>query len=200
MRIEKLLAIFVIFLAVSAFGPAFQRQVYDWVIVKKLTVQEGGASFSSNLDMDANLIQNIGNSGTDFASNGGLTLANSLTVSTGGATVTDGGLTLSDDDLVVADDLRVSAQTAITVTDGGVLTATGTYQPIQAAGEVTPTLETSTASAGDVLTIINTSNQTINLADSGTAKLSAAFAMGQYDSLALWFDGTNWIEISRSNN
>ena len=24
--------------------------------------------------------------------------------------------------------------------------------------------------------------------------------LGQYDALILWFDGTNWIEISRSDN
>ncbi len=43
------------------------------------------------LDMGAFIISNIGNAGTDFLSNGGLTLANALTVTTGGATI--GGLT-----------------------------------------------------------------------------------------------------------
>ena len=126
------------------------------------------------------------------ADGGAMTLANGLTV-------TAGGVTLSDSDLVVADDLRITAQTAITVTDGAAFTPTGTYQGIQAAGEVTPTI-TAGAPAGDLAVLINTSAQTINLADSGTLKLTAAYAMGQYDALVLWSEGTNWIEISRANN
>lgn len=55
------------------------------------------------LDMGANIISNIGNAGTDFLSNGGLTLANALTVTTGGLTVTAGGLTIT------AGSLRVDA-------------------------------------------------------------------------------------------
>jgi hypothetical protein len=134
------------------------------------------------------------------ATAGGLTAtAGGLTVTAGGATIADGGLTLSDDDLVVADDLRVTAQTAITVTNGAAFTPTGTYQPIQAAEEVTPTL-TAGATAGDLLVLINTSDTTINLADGGTLMLTAAGALGQYDSLTLWSDGTNWIEIGRANN
>ena len=113
-------------------------------------------------------------------------------------TIQAGGLTISDGDAVVADDLRITAQTAITVTNGNAFTPTGTYQPIQAAAEVTPTITVGTA--GDVVVLINTSANTINIADSGTAKLSAAAALGQYDSLTLWCDGTNWIEVSRSDN
>lgn len=129
----------------------------------------------------------------------GLTVtAGGLTVTAGGATITAGGLTLSDGDAVVADDLRVTAQTAITVTNGAAFTATGTYQGIQAAGEVTPTITAGTA--GDLLILTNVSAQTINLADTGTQKLTAAFAMGQYDTLTLLSDGTNWLELSRADN
>ena len=109
-----------------------------------------------------------------------------------------GGVTLLDGDLVVADDLRIATQTAITVTDGNPFTPTGTYQAIAAASEVTPTI--TVGSTGDVLVLINTSAQTVNIADTSTAKLSAAAALGQYDALILWCDGTNWIEISRSDN
>lgn len=108
------------------------------------------------------------------------------------------GLTTSDGDVVVADDVRVTAQTAITVTDGTPFAATGTYQAIQAAGEVTPTITVGTA--GDVLVLINTSAQTINIADTGIQMLTADFAMGQYDTLTLLCDGTNWLELSRADN
>lgn len=136
---------------------------------------------------------------TSLAVTSGLTVdSGGLTVTAGGATVTAGGLTLSDGDLAVADDLVLTAQTEISVTNGAAFAPTGSYQPIAAAGEVTPTI--TVPAAGTVFTIVNTEAQTINLADSGTAKLSAAFAMGQYDSLTLISDGTNVIEIARSNN
>lgn len=126
-----------------------------------------------------------------------LSVGDTLTVI--GASTFAAAITQSDGDLTVADDLVLAAQTAITVTDGAAFAPTGTYQAIQAAAEVTPTI-TAGATAGTVVTLINTSAQTINLADSGTLMLSAAGALGQYDALILWSDGTNWIEISRSNN
>jgi hypothetical protein len=144
-----------------------------------VSVDDGGV-----LDMKTHVITNIGAAGTDFSASGGLTLA--------------AGLTLSAGDVVIADDVRTMAQTAITVTNGAAMTATGTYQPIQAAGEVTPTVTVGTT--GDLLVLINLSDQTINIADSGTMMLASAVALGQYDSLTLWCDGTNWIQIATSDN
>jgi hypothetical protein len=94
----------------------------------------------------------------------------------------------------------LDASTAISVTNGGIITPTATYQPLQSAGTVTATIETTGYVTGTRLVLINTSNTTINVQDTGTQMLSAAWAAGQYDVLVLWFDGTNWIEISRSNN
>lgn len=122
------------------------------------------------------------------------------TVSNAGLLTLAGGLTSSDGDNVVADDLRITAQTSITVTNGNPFTPTGTYQPITAAAEVTPTIATGGATAGDLLIVVNTSAQTINLADSGNQALSAAAALGQSDTLVLLFDGTNWVELDRSDN
>jgi len=109
------------------------------------------------------------------------------------------------DTLYVGDWTHIFAQTAISVTDGAVITPTGTYQPLTSAGSVTATLTTSSdyVTAGDLLVLINandTVTSTVNIVDSGTAKLTAAAALGQYDSLTLWFDGTNWIELSRADN
>jgi len=107
--------------------------------------------------------------------------------------------------LYVGDWVHIFTQTPIAVTDGAVITPTGTYQPLTSAGSVTATLTTSSdfVTAGDVLVLINansTVTSTVNIVDSGTAMLTAAAALGQYDSLTLWFDGTNWIELSRANN
>jgi hypothetical protein len=109
-----------------------------------------------------------------------------------GATVSFGG------DATMSGDLVLSAQTAISVTNGGVITATGAYQPLESAAEVTATI--AAGSEGATLVLVNTANTTINIADTGAAKLSAAAALGQYDSLTLISDGANWIEVSRSNN
>lgn len=54
-----------------------------------------GGTMSGNINMNNNLITNIGNSGTNFLSNGGLTLANTLTVSNGGITVSSGGIDIT---------------------------------------------------------------------------------------------------------
>jgi hypothetical protein len=36
--------------------------------------------------------------------------------------------------------------------------------------------------------------------DTGNQVLAGDLTLGQYDVLILWFDGTRWVEISRSNN
>ena len=71
---------------------------------------------------------------------------------------------------------------------------------IAAAGEVTPTISASGFTAGDVLVLRNSTAQTINLADGGNFKLSAAYAMTVDDTLTLVWDGTDWVEVSRSAN
>lgn len=101
-------------------------------------------------------------------------------------------------DATLGADVIVSAQTAISVTNGSAITATGTYQPLESAAEVTATV--AILPAGTFLYLTNTANTTINIQDTGIQKLSAAMALTQYDSLVLWSDGTNWIEVSRSTN
>jgi hypothetical protein len=100
----------------------------------------------------------------------------------------------------VAHWLTLTANTTIAVTDGATITPAGSYQPLSSAGTVTATIATTGMAAGDQLTLVNTANTTINVLDAGTAKLSAAAALGQFDSLRLVFDGTNWVEVGRSNN
>lgn len=125
----------------------------------------------------------------DVAVGGDLTVTGSSTFA---------AVTMSDGDFDVADTLNITPQTAITVTNGAAFTATGTIQYIQAASEVTPTITAGTA--GDLLVLINTSAQTVNIADTGNQVLTAAAALGQYDSITLFADGTRWIEISRADN
>lgn len=114
-----------------------------------------------------------------------------------------GDLTLSDD-LAVTDDLGVggfvdlTAATSITVTNGAAFTPTGTYQPITSAGTVTPTI--TVLDSGKLVRLINTSATSIVIVDTSTTKLSGDITLGQYDSLLLMSDGTNWIQMATSNN
>lgn len=128
----------------------------------------------------------------------GWVIAEKLTVQQGGAIIESGGLTVRDGNVTIPDNLIISAQTAISVTDGLTVTTTGGYQPLESGGTVTMTL--TVPSAGALIHLTNTSNTTINLADSGNVKLSAAWAAGQYDTISLLSDGTYLLEVARSNN
>jgi hypothetical protein len=93
-----------------------------------------------------------------------------------------------------------SAASTFTALDGLPITATGSYQPLTAAGAVTPTIETTGMTAGSVLWLVNTAAQDILIQDTGNQVLAGDATLNQYDSLLLLFDGTRWIELSRSNN
>jgi hypothetical protein len=91
--------------------------------------------------------------------------------------------------------LRLPAQTAITVTNGAAFTPTGTYQPIQAAGDVTPTIGSGTA--GDLVILHNLSDVTITFeTDSSLGLPAATAALAQDDTLTLLYDGSKWVTLS----
>lgn len=56
--------------------------------------------------------------------------------------------------------------------------------------------------AGHQLTLIfySAGSTTADLADSGNCKLSAAWQPLQYDTLRLYWTGTEWVEVARSDN
>lgn len=117
-----------------------------------------------------------------------------------------------DDDATITGDLAVgdhatignflylTAGTAISLTNGAVLTATNTYQPIDAAPSSTITFTLAAGSAGQMLRLINQGTGTTVLVDTGNQVLASTYSLGQYDSLLLMSDGTRWIEMGRSNN
>lgn len=158
-------------MALPAAGQASRTRL-GWLIVDKLTVGSDGATVAGTL-----------------AVTGASTMSSTLAVT---------GDVVTEADVSVGDKLNMVAQTGIVVTNGAAFAPTGTYQPISAAGEVTPTV--TVGEEGDIVVLINTSAQTINIADTGTTKLTAAAALGQYDTLTLISDGTNWIELSRTDN
>ena len=138
-----------------------------------------------------------------FPDGGGLDIiSGGLTVTAGGVTISAGGLALSDGDLDVADDLTIAKQTWITVTDNLEIAPTGSYQPIACLGAAdgVGTGSITAGAAGDVLILTNINTNTVTISDTGTLKLSGDTALGQYDSLLLLSDGTNWIEIGEGAN
>jgi hypothetical protein len=129
-------------------------------------------------------------------------IARKLTVTTTSAltgNVTTGADLTVGDDATVTGDLVLAPATAVTVTNGMTLSPAAAYQPLTAAGAVGFGAIT-IGSAGSVLTLVNTANQTITITDTGTLKLSGNLALGQYDSVTLVSDGTNWIQLATSNN
>ncbi len=95
--------------------------------------------------------------------------------------------------------LRPSLQSTIVVTNGGTITPTGTYQPISAVAAVGLD-DIVIMSDGDVLVLTNVDSNTVTITDTGVIMLSGNIALGEYDTLTLLCDGTNWIQIATSNN
>ncbi len=139
----------------------------------------------------------------------GSAVINAATIDTGTVTDLTSSLITVDSlmatsaamDTVVMVETTIQPGTTITATDAATITLSAAFQPLVAAGTVTPVLA-APSTAGQRVTLINTSAQTINLADSGTARLSAAWAAGQYDTLTLMAppDLAAWVEVARSNN
>jgi hypothetical protein len=99
----------------------------------------------------------------------------------------------------VTDFIRTGYKTALSVTDGSTITPTGTIQRITAAA-TTGTSAIANPNEGRILVLVNIGSNTITLTDTGTLKLSGNAALGQFDNITLIGDGTNWIEISETNN
>ena len=95
--------------------------------------------------------------------------------------------------------LRPSLQSTLVVTDGGTITPTGTYQPISAVAAVGLD-DIAIMSDGDVLVLTNVGSNAVTITDTGVIMLSGDIALGQYDTLTLLCDGTNWKQLATSDN
>ena len=88
--------------------------------------------------------------------------------------------------------------TAVTVTDGAVITPTGTVLELTSAGAVGAEL---TAGAdGRLLIIVNVGAQNIVISDTATIESTGDITLGQYDTLTLIGSGVKWYQIAASNN
>lgn len=86
-----------------------------------------------------------------------------------------------------------------TLYEGTPITPTASYQPVTASYDM-GTSAIVIKPAGTILRIVNLGTPTVKITDTGTIMLSANWTGGQYDSLTLMSDGTNWLELARSDN
>ncbi len=137
---------------------------------------------ANDLDFNLSVATNIGNAGTDFETNGGLTLANVLTVSTGGSSITGPTtLTVGAGELVVVDGVA----TAQTQTSGLLDIDAGSVTADTAALDVQMIANDGTAGATDIygarLTITNNDADADMFGLQILASATANAAAGSYE-------------------
>ena len=110
----------------------------------------------------------------------------------------------ASDDVTVGDDLTITGDLALTaaartvITNGATLVPVTANVPISSAGTVG--LYGITCGAGKLYRVVNVGAQSILITDTSTMKLTANYTLGALDNITLMGDGTNCIEIARSNN
>jgi len=112
--------------------------------------------------------------------------------------IANGTLTLQPTALTVGF-LNLSPGENITVTQDSTITSLAAYQPLTA-DEAVSTGSVTTGATGQVVIFTNVSTNTITISDTGTLKLTGNIALGQFDSLMLVSDGTNWLQVATANN
>jgi hypothetical protein len=156
---------------------------FTWVVTKLLTVTDT-ATFTSGVNVA-----------------GAMVAAGGVNVTSGGLNVTGGtsSTTLSvSSDTALGADLAITWQEVISVTDGGIITPTGTLQRLESAGNVTATL--ASGQAGQLLTLMNSANTTILIQDTSGQIFSGDVSLGQWDIAEFVWYGTSWIQTGESNN
>jgi hypothetical protein len=111
---------------------------------------------------------------------------------------------LRADSLLRADEfVRVTPRTVITVTGvvtDAAVTPTGTYQRLDSNKIITVT-SIATSTAGTLLILTNVAvTATINITDGTPHRLGGDRGLGPNDTLMLLSDGTEWNELSFTNN
>lgn len=152
------------------------RQPFEWIFAKRLTV-ETTAAIGGSTTVGGALAVTGNASAAAMSVTGDLAMGGKTT--TGTFLVEGGGGNLA-------------------VLDGGPLTAVRSFQQVSAAAASGMTV--TVLPKGTLVKIINMGSNSVTITDTGTTMLSANAALGQYDSLTLISDGTNMIELARSNN
>ena len=131
-------------------------------------------------------------------------VTNFTNVKTSG-TLTVGTDATINDDATVADDLTtadlyLSKQTAQVIGAGGTITPTGMYHPITATVATGTSSIAGVSTAGRVVIIVNIGSNAVTLTDTNILKLSGNAVLGQFDNITLISDGTNWVQLAKTDN
>ncbi len=125
----------------------------------------------------------------------------------------NGAMTVPDltveDDLLVSDDATIAGVLDFTgapntAISSGSATPTATFQSLSGEGGVADDCDTLVAAATGQFVIIKPldSTNTVTMKDgTGNMRLAGDFALDHvFDTITLVYDGTGWLEVSRSNN
>ena len=105
----------------------------------------------------------------------------------------------------MADWVNLSARTGLVLLNGGIITPTGTYQPISSASSVNITGTVAIANgteAGDLLILRNTNaSDTILIDGTGSnVECKSDKTLGAGDTLTLIWGGSDWYCVALSDN
>lgn len=92
---------------------------------------------------------------------------------------------------------------SITVTSGMTLEPYRPFVVLTAAGAVSTSATTAISDGwndGQIVTYINGGSNAITVKNAANTLIGADLALGQYDTLTVYWDGYNWIRITSANN
>jgi len=95
--------------------------------------------------------------------------------------------------------LQETIQTTQTITNGSVLTPTGSYQPLSSTVAATITLSSGCVT-GNLLTLVNVAAQTIVVSETTTFIGSGNASLGQDDTVLAVCNGTGYVQLAESDN
>jgi len=155
---------------------------FNWVVTKLLTVTDV-ATFTD----DVNVAGTLTAAGT----------ADLSTVLVSGNSNLSGNL-IVDGYYAGTGETYFIPPTALTVTNGAVITPTATVMELTSAGAVGAEL----VAAGDwqLLILVNIGAQNIVISDTASIESTGDITLGQYDTLTLIGSGVKWYELAASNN
>ena len=141
---------------------------------------------------------------TNLVASGDITSGDDITAGDD-LNVTDDAIVSGDLDAIENLDaggwMRYTRQTVQTVANDGWLTATGTYQPITAAGNIGfSKISTASRTTGDILILQNEYAASIVITDENDTNLAGDRTLGNGDNLTLIYSGTAWYELGATNN
>lgn len=96
---------------------------------------------------------------------------------------------------------RAQVRPVMVLTANSTINPSGTYQPISSTTALGRAGSAITVKpAGTVLTLVNIGAQTITFTETGTLVSAGNVALGANDAATFYSNGTNWYQVSASNN